>query len=220
MAPKAGPKKKTRNADEPRLAERVADAALAIAARDGWGAVNPEQIAVETGEPLGMVIGRYPAPSSVLTLLMRRIDASVLSAVTGIDTSESPRDRLFEVLMMRLDVLQASRDGYVSILQSMRRCPGQVLFAAPSSLHSMALMLIAAGVGTSGPLGAARVQALALSYGSVLGVWLKDETVDLGPTMAALDEALQRLENIASMPFVRGLSGVRKKNMAQGEESP
>jgi hypothetical protein len=63
-------------------------------------------------------------------------------------------------------------------------------------MASQAWMLHAAGIGTDGPLGTARVAGLASVYSSLLRTWL-DETDPAYPrTMAALDRRLKRGEAV------------------------
>lgn len=199
MASKAATKKKTAKGRGRKLADRVADAALLVAGREGWGAVQPARIAAETGVSFGEIIAHYPTSNRIVAVLMRRIDDTVLAQVTNPDDSESPKDRLFEILMLRFDALQASRSGYVEMIRACARKPGTIVLSAPMLLHSMGLMMIACGLNASGLRGMARVHALSVAYASVLRVWVKDESPDLEATMVALDESLGRLERLESM---------------------
>jgi hypothetical protein len=61
----------------------------------------------------------------------------------------------------------------------------------------MARMLEAAELGSSGAAGTARAIGLAGVWLATLRAWKTDDTVDLGPTMAALDRALDRAEQAA-----------------------
>jgi hypothetical protein len=71
----------------------------------------------------------------------------------------------------------------------------------------MGLMLEAAGVPSDGIRGAIKSKALAAIYAATLRDWLKDDTTDKSPTMAALDGRLRRAEgwsnSLKSMPFGR-----------------
>ena len=56
----------------------------------------------------------------------------------------------------------------------------------------MAWMLEAAEVGTAGTSGFLRMNGLAGVWLMTIRAWMRDETADLGPTMAALDRRLRR----------------------------
>jgi hypothetical protein len=62
------------------------------------------------------------------------------------------------------------------------------------AINSLRFMLEAAGVNSEGPLGALKLQGLALAWTHVFHIWLADEAPDLATTMAALDKELARGE--------------------------
>jgi hypothetical protein len=56
----------------------------------------------------------------------------------------------------------------------------------------MRFMLEAAGIDSEGPVGALKLQGLALAWARVLRVWFSDNDPGLASTMAALDRELTR----------------------------
>ena len=62
----------------------------------------------------------------------------------------------------------------------------------------MRFMLEAAGIDSEGPVGAVKLQGLALAFGRVLPVWFRDKDADLAETMAALDRELTRGERFVA----------------------
>jgi hypothetical protein len=56
--------------------------------------------------------------------------------------------------------------------------------------------LEAAGIGSYGLSGLARARVLAAIYVSTILVWLRDDSPDLGRTMAHIDRSLRRAERI------------------------
>ncbi|NKB46100.1 MAG: hypothetical protein GKS03_17705 [Alphaproteobacteria bacterium] len=199
MVAKKATKTKPRSKSKPSLADQIADAALDMAAREGWASVSLPKMAEAVGEPLGVVLAVYPTKGRIASSLLNRIDQYVLSQVQAIDESETPRDRLFEILMIRFDVLQHHRLGYSALIRGLSRRPPTLLMRAPALVHSMALMLIASGIDANSPLGVARAHALAVAYGTVVRTWLVDDSADMAKTMSALDKVLSRLEKIQSL---------------------
>jgi hypothetical protein len=61
-------------------------------------------------------------------------------------------------------------------------------------LRLVAWMLEAAGVSADGIGGLVRVKLTAAAYVATSRTWLRDETPDLAPTMAALDRRLRGIE--------------------------
>jgi hypothetical protein len=56
----------------------------------------------------------------------------------------------------------------------------------------MRFMLEAAGIESEGPVGAFKLQGLALAWARILRVWFHDDDPGLASTMAALDRELTR----------------------------
>jgi hypothetical protein len=125
---------------------------------------------------------------------MKDIDRTVLAGGDADMAEESPRERLFDVLMRRLEALAPYKEAVRSILRSARRNPGLALALNALGVRSQTWMLEAAGIGASGPRGALRAQGAALMFARVLGVWLHDDDEGLDRTMAALDRGLASAE--------------------------
>ena len=177
------------------LEARLIDAALAVAARDGWRAAGPAAIAAEAGVGLTALYDHVPDRTSILAGLMRRIDRVVLAA--PVEAEGSPRDRLFDVLMRRFEALQPYRAGLSAIARD-GVDPLRMAALAPALARSMGWMLAAAGLEAGGILGGLRVAGLTVVYATAFRAWLADDGADLGKTMAALDRGLAQAERWAS----------------------
>jgi AcrR family transcriptional regulator len=105
---------------------------------------------------------------------------------------EPPRERLFDVLMRRLEVLAPHKAAVRSLMRSASRNPGLAFALNSLSVRSQQWMLTAADIAASGPRGMVRAQGLALLFASVLRTWIDDQDRGLARTMAALDRALAR----------------------------
>jgi AcrR family transcriptional regulator len=170
--------------------DRILDAALALAEREGWRNASLGAIAGEANVPLHELYGEFRSRAAILGGLMARTDRSVLAETPAADAEENPRDRLFEVLMRRFDALKPHRAALKVIARDLGADPPTALCSAPAFLRSMAWMLEAAGLSSAGIRGRLRVRALALLYLCVLRTFVGDETDDLAKTMAALDRRL------------------------------
>ena len=174
--------------------ERILDATLALAEREGWRKASLAAIAAEAGMPLHALYAEFRSRAAILAGLMARTDKAVLAEAPAADAEESPRDRLFEVLMRRFDAMKPHRSGLRAIARDLGSDPPAALCSAPAFLRSMAWMLEAAGLSSAGLRGRVRVRALAILYLCVLRVFVRDETEDLSKTMAALDRRLRQAE--------------------------
>ncbi|MCE2510042.1 MAG: TetR/AcrR family transcriptional regulator [Alphaproteobacteria bacterium] len=180
--------KKTKNA------KTVAVAALELAAEKGWRNVSLHDIALRTNVSLSELYKHYISREAILDAFVRGIDAEILEGLDAEMAGESPRDRLFDILMRRFDALRPHKKGIAAVLRDAPFDPMALGMGVCRYLASMAWMLEGAGISTTGLHGTLRVKGLAALYFGVLQVWLGDETEDQGKTMAALDRWLKRAE--------------------------
>ncbi len=172
----------------------VVTAVLAQAGLRGWRGASLAEAAREAGLDLARVRQRFPAK---LTVLMRLGMMADQAALTDAVTTGAVKDRLFDMIMRRLDVLQAHRAGVLAVLDAAALDPALGLFLGRLSMRSMGWLLEGAGLSAAGLRGSLRAQGL-------LGVWLwsvrawrADESADLSATMTALDRALDRAGQLA-----------------------
>jgi AcrR family transcriptional regulator len=165
-----------------------------LAEQRPWARVTLGDIAQEAGLSLAVMLQHFPSKAAVLGAFQREIDRMVLE---GGEVGEgSVRDRLFELLMRRLEALKPHRKALASIAATCPRDPVGVVCGWNRFLHSMAMTLTLAGLSAEGLSGLIRTQGLAAIYSSVLPVFWRDESEDLARTMAALDARLQRTESV------------------------
>ena len=196
---------------------RVVEAALTLAARQGWRHTSISAIAAEAGLDLAQVHAAFPSKASIVCGFVKRVDEQVLAhAATpgagekaGEEAGESARDRLFDVLMRRFDALTPHKAGLAAIVRDTRADPLAAVVLLPRVMCSMAWMLEAAGLSSSGLLGACRVKGLALVYGEAFRAWLGDDSADMAKTMAALDRALRRAERVVNLCRTWGREGTQ-----------
>ncbi|MBR0655096.1 TetR family transcriptional regulator [Plastoroseomonas arctica] len=167
-----------------------------VVALRGWHGVTMARVAAEAGTTLATLRGRFATPLDLLRLHGRMADQAVLAGTIAGQGGTS-RDRIFDVLMRRLDTMQPHRAGIERLLDDVRRDPFLALFLGPRILGSMGWMLEAAELDSSFPAGAWRAPGLAVVWLATVRAWRADDSPDLGSTMAALDRALDRAEGVA-----------------------
>lgn len=175
---------------------KLIQALWSTVAAHGWRGVTAARLAAASGVPASELVVRFPSRLDLLRLHAEVIDAEV-AAGTVPNQGGTPRDRLFDVLMRRIDALQNYRPGLLRLMREARTDPLLPLALAPVLGGGMARMLEAAELESGGVAGAARSFGLAGVWLATLRAWQGDDTVDLGPTMAALDRALDRAEQAA-----------------------
>jgi AcrR family transcriptional regulator len=173
---------------------KIIDALLTLLASEPLERIGLDDIAKAAGISLADLRGEFSSTVSIIAAHMKDIDRKVLSADTSDMTEEPPRERLFDVLMRRLDAHAGHKAAIRSLMRSTLCNPPLALVMNGLAARSMSWMMTAAGISAAGPKGALRAQALALMYVRVLSVWSNDEDPGLARTMAALDRELARAE--------------------------
>lgn len=167
-----------------------------VIARHGWPGLTMRRLAAEAGMETADLRRRFATRLDLLLLHARVMDQAVLAGtIPGQD--EPTRDRIFDVLMRRLDAMQPHREGILRLLEDMRRDPLLALALAPHIGVAMRWMLESAGV--EAKTCEARILAFGLTgvWLATIRAWARDDSPDMGATMAALDSALDRAERIA-----------------------
>lgn len=177
-------------------AKPVIEAALRLAAERGWADLALADIAVAAKLPLADLYASYPSKTAILAGLSRQVDREVLAGLKS-SSDESTRDRLFDLLMKRFDALLPYRDGLSAVARDLGRDPVAALCGLGQFARSMALMLEAAGVSSSGFAGVLRTKGLGAIYLATMRDWFRDDSTDKARTMAALDARLRRAEGWA-----------------------
>ena len=117
-------------------------AAFQLAAEQGWRRVSVVAAARAAGLPLARARERFPGRSAILLRFGRLADQAALAEAP----SEGPvRDRLFDLLMRRIDALQTHRAGVLALLRALPAEPPIALLLALATRRSMRWMLAAAG---------------------------------------------------------------------------
>jgi AcrR family transcriptional regulator len=186
--------------------EKAIGALMALLAKRRFEEIGLAEVAGQAGIKLSELRTEFGSTLAILGAHLREIDRVVLAGSDPAMTDEPARERLFDVLMRRIDALAPHKEAVRSLMCSARRNPGLAFASNGMAVRSQRWMLEAAGIGTSGPRGALRAQGAALMFGRVLSVWIDDEDPGLDRTMAALDRGLASAERWAG--FVDDLCAI------------
>ena len=106
------------------------------------------------------------------------------------------KDMIFEILMMRFDILQINRKSIISIYKSFKNKPQELIFLLPQLVESIALIFLYAKIPTKGIVGQIKITGILIIYISTFFIWIKDESLFLEKTMTALDGYLENAGDI------------------------
>jgi len=179
--------------------ERIIAAFMALLAEKSFERIDLAEIAQRAGITLGALRGEFPSALAILAAHFKAIDRAVLDGGEGDMGEEPPRERLFDVLMRRIELLAPHKEAMHSLLRSARRNPGLAFALNAMGVRSQQWMLAAADIHSSGPRGMLRAQGLAIMFARVLRTFVNDDDEGHARTMAELDRALGRGARLIGM---------------------
>lgn len=201
VPPPAGPGSGSSAAPPPPAGDtkaKIVAALLGLAAERRWEDFSLTDVANRAGITLAQFRDHFPSKGAVLAAWSRQIDKQVLEGSSDDLIGEPAKERLFDVLMRRLDAMAPHKDALDGILEWTRHDPAAALALNGLAINSMRFMLEAAGIDSEGAVGALKLQGLVLAWTRVLRVWLDDRDPSQGETMAALDRELSRGETFVA----------------------
>jgi AcrR family transcriptional regulator len=190
--------------------------AFALLAEWGWAGLSLVALAERAGLPLVEVHRQLPDRRAILRALSERVDDAMLE----IDRAEleglPPRDKLFELIMRRLDALAPYREGLARLARDARRDPCLLLPIGCRLDRSLRWMQELAGLRAHGLRARLRRRVLLAVYLQTMRTWFVDENADHAKTMAELDTLLRRVERPAGLREPRPSAAPE----ASGESGP
>lgn len=174
------------------IIETGVKAALTLAETDPWQDITLAAIAAEAGLSLKAFHG--VADKDDLTQATERLfDAGMSEG--SFDAEETPRTRLFDVIMMRFETMEASRDGAMSYLRWRDRSFDGLSLRLKARIATAKWALACSGLdGASSVPRGVQITALGWAIAQAERAWRQETSADLSRTMAALDAELLKLE--------------------------
>lgn len=191
---------------------RLVTAAFDLIPEQGWAGLSLADMAEKADVPQDEMRRVFPCKASLLTGLAAWVEGRAQETPPVFEEEDTIRDRLFELMMERLDILAEHRPAVAAILRDLPRAPLSALPAVPALLRHVGGILEEAGVAAGPPVGPLRCKGLAGVWLATIAVWVDDESPDNARTMAALDRNLRRVEPLAQM-----LSPVSQRLRPSGE---
>ncbi|MCA8898148.1 MAG: hypothetical protein H6847_11925 [Hyphomonas sp.] len=167
-------------------------AALRLAEDTPWGDLTLISIAEEAGLQLSDFHG---LTRDDLTNAFEIYFDAAMSA-DGPAGGESPRERLFDVIMLRFEAMENYRPGALSLMRYRDRTPRLLARLPRHRAASAQWALASAGLDDdSGAPLSLKIAGVAIAIAQTERAWRKDEHGDFALTMAALDKALRAGED-------------------------
>ena len=169
------------------LEKKIAEKTLKKLVNKSWSKLSLEDVIVKNIKKQKHINTK----NDLLKNLIRYVD-SILIEKTKYLESSTTKDMLFEVLMMRFDILQKNRISFIKIFNALKRSPKNILKLFPSFLESMIVTAELAKFNVNGLKGSIRLKGLFIIYFITFYAWVDDNTKSLEKTMNALDKNLDQ----------------------------
>jgi AcrR family transcriptional regulator len=178
--------------------DRIVAAFMALLAEKRFEEIGFGEIAARSGLTLANCRAEFGSTIAIFGAHVKELDRKVLAGASSDMAEEPSRERLFDVLMRRIEAMTPYREATRSLLKSISCNPGLALALNGLAVRSQHWMLTAADIDAAGPRGTIRAQGLAALFARVLRTWVDDDQ-DNARTMAALDRALARGQRWSGM---------------------
>ncbi|WP_299472853.1 TetR/AcrR family transcriptional regulator [uncultured Roseibium sp.] len=210
--------------------QKILQTFLSLLAEHSYDDVSLPLIAETAKVKLSDMRGAYASKLELVAAFAKMIDTKVLDERDEDMGDQPPRDRLFDILMSRIDALAEHKDAIQALHKAARRDPALALDFNRIEVRSQNWMLIAAGIEVSGMKGGVVAQGLAIAFSRVVGTWLDEADEGMPRTMAKLDKELdngssfmKRLDGIGSVAkgvrsFLKKASKGRRRRNRQTED--
>ncbi len=179
------------------IPQHIVDTAMNLAVEKGWRDLSLADISDVAKIPLSHLHDLFPSKHAIVRYISNSVDRQVVDDEDSDRLEQPVKDRLFDLLMNRFDVLQPYKEGLLIIVHDSSRDPLSGIAYLCNLRRSMALMLEAAGLSATGFRGMMRIKVLSVLYLNVFRTWLRDESEDLTKTMSCLDKGLERIDHWA-----------------------
>jgi len=181
-----------------KIRNTILSAALEVAGQKPWEFVAFEEIATAAGLTIPEIRAVFPSKTDIVAAIIHALDGEVEEVFGVIDESSSLRDRLFDVLMERIELANQNRAAHISFFKSFGWTKDATCSDISLLKSSMTRMAKCAGCETDGLFGGLYLTGLSLAYLWVLLTWVNDASPDLSKTMAELDKTLGKLESLTN----------------------
>ena len=162
-------------------------------------------LAEEAKVKLSDMRSAYASKLKLVAAFYEQIDTIVLEERDEDMGDQPPRDRLFDVLMTRIDTLAEYKETIRALRAAAQQDPALALDFNALEVRSQKWMLIAAGIDVSGVKATVVAQGLSIAFARVLDVWLDEADEGMPRTMAKLDKELDK-----GTSFMKRLKGVER----------
>ncbi len=200
--------------DRSSIIERGLVAALELAADTPWSQLKLSEIAAKAEVPLSEfqgVGGKEALADAVEGYFDREMSSE------GVTNEGSPRERLFEAIMLRFEAMETYRPGLLSLMKYRETSPSRLAHLVVARRRSAEWALVSAGLDDDA-VAAKTLKVVAVGYVIAMTerAWRKEDSQDFTKTMSALDRELRQVEE--KLGWLKRFTGGARSDTAPDEK--
>ena len=177
---------------------KLAETTLLILEKRTWHSIKIDEIYNQINIKKKNLQNKVDNKRDLLRNINHYFDFKLRNITDSIDQS-TRKDMIFEIIMMRFDILQTHRKPIIKIFEFFKKKPQELVFLLPSLIESIISMAGLAKIPVVGIKGNLKVKGLLVIYFSSFLVWAKDHSESLDKTMTSLDNHLDRAGKLLSI---------------------
>ena len=177
---------------------KLAETTLLILNKKSWNSIKLEEICKKSKINKKKLQRKIDSKLDLLSNINRYFDLQLTNTSETVDQS-SHKDMIFELMMLRFDILQNYRKSIIKIFNVFKRKPQELLLLLPSFIESMVVITKMAKIPISGLKGNLKIKGLLVIYFLSFLVWTKDNCESLEKTMKSLDNYLNNADSLLSI---------------------
>jgi AcrR family transcriptional regulator len=169
----------------------IRQAAFALAERKPWHEITMAAIAQQSGLSVSALMRDFESKAAILRDFSRDIDEAMLLVFEKDSPEGEAHDRLFDVILKRLEIMQPYQPVIASIMTRPVGDPGEAAVMLQSLAVTVGWIAAAAKVEEEPTWRSLGKVGLGRAYLKALSAWIEDDDPGLSRTMAALDRGLR-----------------------------
>ena len=180
------------------LRAKIAQQTLKLLTTYEWQSISIDMICKKLKLNKKRISRNFQNKDDLLKNINKYFDDFILIETKLLEKS-TPRDMIFEIFMLRYDLLNQYRKSILKIFKVFKNYPKNFILLLPSFIESIEMMAKYANIETKGLIGVLKLKGLLIIYFSTFLIWLNDESDSLERTMTGLDNYFNQIENVLKL---------------------
>ena len=180
------------------LRAKIAQQTLKLLKLREWKSISIDMICKTLKLDKKKISKNIKNKNDLLKNINQYFDDLIFVKIKSVEKSSS-RDMIFEIFMLRFDLLNRYRSSILNIFKILKKDPKNFILLLPSFITSIEMMAKSSNIKTKNIIGSMKLKVLLIIYFSTFFTWVKDESSSLDKTMTVLDNYLEKAEKVLKL---------------------